>query len=367
MSLSTFEENIAKAENAAEMNKKDLEKTAALKVKKPEFGETIEEELETHVKKIGFQDVIEELNVPVKESFSRKKGKSESSKEVLPESPEEELMTSSEEIKRPDGKLKMYDKDVQEVERPENKFNKYDKEEQEIEKQEKKLGIHDEVEQEVKKQEKKLEIHDKEEQENEIQEKKSKTFTKEQQEGLSIVRENLKEIPDMTDSELLRLIKSRKRNILMSAVRAGNLKLTLTLLKLGASYEIADRKGLYPMHVAAEKGYEDILELLLYWGADINKLDLTGYTVLHRATLRGQTSMVKWILTQNINVNQTNRAGWTAMHLAACGGHLNIAKLLVKAGANVNARDQDGWTPLFLATLYKRNLMVDYLRSVGGI
>lgn len=42
-----------------------------------------------------------------------------------------------------------------------------------------------------------------------------------------------------------------------------------------------------PLYIAAAKGYEDIVRVLLHHGASVNVQNHKGYTPLHAATLRG--------------------------------------------------------------------------------
>ncbi|CAH1402948.1 unnamed protein product [Nezara viridula] len=196
--------------------------------------------------------------------------------------------------------------------------------------------------------------------------KHAKLSDEETQKNLTIVRQHYKASLHLSDEEVLSEISNSNKNLLLNSVRDGNVKLTSALLKLGASHHITDRKGLSPVHIAAEKGYKEVFQVLEHWGADINAEDHIGYTALHRAAMKGKAPMVKYLLEKPVDINKSNSAGWTAMHLVASGGHVDIAKLLVKAGANVNAKDSDGWTPLYVAGLYKKHTMEEYIKSVGG-
>lgn len=58
------------------------------------------------------------------------------------------------------------------------------------------------------------------------------------------------------------------------------------------------------LHLAAEKGHEGILRLLLERGGiDIDSRDSGGYTALHRAVQRGRMGIVRILLEHEADMN----------------------------------------------------------------
>jgi ankyrin repeat protein len=53
------------------------------------------------------------------------------------------------------------------------------------------------------------------------------------------------------------------------------------------------------LHIAAKKGYTDIVKLLIDYGADINSKDCLGRSPLYYAVVEKHTEIVK-ILVQNL-------------------------------------------------------------------
>ena len=88
--------------------------------------------------------------------------------------------------------------------------------------------------------------------------------------------------------------------------------------------------GITPLHIAAYKGYEEIVKFFLDNGAKINTKDIFSDTPLHDAT---------------------------------SAERLEIVKILVKNGANLNAKDHLGFTPYDLAVRTGNKQMIKFLKS----
>jgi ankyrin repeat protein len=87
------------------------------------------------------------------------------------------------------------------------------------------------------------------------------------------------------------------------------------------------------LHLAADGGYEDIVNLLLAHGADANARMSNGVTPLHEA---------------------------------ASGGFMSIAIALVNAGAEIDLIDRFGRTPALAAAMVNKSEMVQFLLSLGA-
>ncbi len=120
-------------------------------------------------------------------------------------------------------------------------------------------------------------------------------------------------------------------------------------------------QGCTPLHIAAEYGHEDTVELLIKHGANVNLLDrgvcalncgivcmcwsspcdasnacaqcIAGtqlvFFVLNLAMIR----RLNWLWSDNTRQNKT------PLHIAAENGHCSVVELLIDRGANVNAQD----------------------------
>ncbi|KAI4388908.1 hypothetical protein MLD38_001196 [Melastoma candidum] len=163
----------------------------------------------------------------------------------------------------------------------------------------------------------------------------------------------------------------------ISAAHNGDLYQLKGLIRAGADPNKCDYDGRSPLHLAAARGYEDIVLFLIQEGVDINAKDNFGNTallesikhghdrvssllvnegaspkvddagiLLCRAVARGDSDFIKRILGNGVDPNSRDYDHRTPLHLAASEGLYMMAKLLLEAGANVFSKDRWGKTPL---------------------
>ncbi|RUS76171.1 hypothetical protein EGW08_016083 [Elysia chlorotica] len=95
-----------------------------------------------------------------------------------------------------------------------------------------------------------------------------------------------------------------------------------------------------PLHIAAQKGYLDIVQCLLKNGADLDNKNEEEETPLHLAAKHGRTNIVRELIkTDTMIVNDEDENSNTPLHLAAQYGHHKLAKVLLDLGADVSARN----------------------------
>ena len=175
------------------------------------------------------------------------------------------------------------------------------------------------------------------------------------------------------------------------AVRSGNAEAVKQHLADGVDVNAKNKRGVTPLHYAAE-GHREILELLIANGADVHAKSNEGTTPLdravsrknkettdlllklggkhgtiHGAALGGDIEAVKEFLAAGTDVNAKGNREETILHHVADAGHKEIAELLIAKGADVNAKDNDGGTtPLHHAASYGRNEVVELLIAKGA-
>jgi len=112
-----------------------------------------------------------------------------------------------------------------------------------------------------------------------------------------------------------------------------------------------------PLHIAAEKGYYDIAELLIQKKANINILNNESRTPLHTASQWGHYDVVQLLLDNNAKKNIKDSKGYTPLHCAVIGGLSSAvtSETLILGGADTEIKNNDSMTPLHTA-VYNGNL-----------
>ncbi|MGB1593939.1 MAG: ankyrin repeat domain-containing protein, partial [Promethearchaeia archaeon] len=82
---------------------------------------------------------------------------------------------------------------------------------------------------------------------------------------------------------------------------------------------------------------------------DTGEMDADRNTPVHWAAVKGHNEILQWLIQQNFPVTTANKDGDTPLHWAASGGHDIAASYLIDAGADVWARNHDKTTPLHFA------------------
>lgn len=97
-----------------------------------------------------------------------------------------------------------------------------------------------------------------------------------------------------------------------------------------------NRHGWTSLHLAAEKGHFDLVQLLLDGQVDIDPRSVRGTSPLMLAAAEGHWQIVNVLLDAGADVNA--RSVWgTSLTRASLAGHGTTAKLLLERGADVNA------------------------------
>lgn len=90
--------------------------------------------------------------------------------------------------------------------------------------------------------------------------------------------------------------------------------------------------------------------MLLPRGADPMSRDNNGSLPLHLAARRGNDEIVKILLDQSsVHVDVKDGSGKTALHLACSEGHKNVCQILLNFGASITEVAADKMTPLHCA------------------
>lgn len=131
-----------------------------------------------------------------------------------------------------------------------------------------------------------------------------------------------------------------------AAMKGGKKAAVELLLAQGAAHDARNKLGESPMHLAAGKGWAEVIGALLDRGADVNAVDDDKWTPLHQASLEGKKDVVDLLLARGAALNPRNKRGDSPIHSALLRGHLDVVLLLIERGADVTCINDERLTPL---------------------
>jgi len=138
--------------------------------------------------------------------------------------------------------------------------------------------------------------------------------------------------------------------LLRACAEAGLVDRADLTLMAGADIDGQGDAGETALHLAAGKGWGDMVRFLLKKGAAKNIVDNNGDTPLHLAAHGGHDGVVKIFIQHGCDLDQPNaQTGATSMMYAASDKALSALSLLLDANADADAQDQAGETALMKA------------------
>ena len=160
--------------------------------------------------------------------------------------------------------------------------------------------------------------------------------------------------------------------LLVQAIWDKDLPQLQNVLKQGGDVNwINESDGYAPIHWAVERGFMDILRILIASGADVNAMTQGAIgkdrSALHIAAEVGKPSIVELLLEQGADVHAATDYNETPLHgVRLFVKNVNVVKLLVDAGADINASTVFGSTPLHSAAMLGADDVVGLLIEKGA-
>eukprot|EP01032_Pedospumella_encystans_P020797 gene20797-23621_t len=142
--------------------------------------------------------------------------------------------------------------------------------------------------------------------------------------------------------------------LLMIAAAAGHTHIVPFLIEGGAKLDIRDKDGRTALMLAVTNNRIDCVKALLENGADPNICSRNGWSSLYSAANKGYTEIVTIILYSQamhklkgksfphlspLNIDAQNMVGGTALMAACSQGHIGAVQHLLGWHANVNISD----------------------------
>ena len=138
---------------------------------------------------------------------------------------------------------------------------------------------------------------------------------------------------------------------LVDAAKYGRLDEVKKLLQSRADLESRNRgdQNRTPLHVAAEGGHRDVVQLLLEKNAEIETTDDNGWSPLHLAVQWDHIDVVQFLLEKNAEIEAKAKLGHTPLFLAVIRSQIEVVQLLLEKNAQIETTDKAGQSPLSYA------------------
>lgn len=117
------------------------------------------------------------------------------------------------------------------------------------------------------------------------------------------------------------------------------------------------------MHLAAENGHANIIELLVdKFKASIFERTKDGSTLMHIASLNGHADCAMMLFKKGVYLHMPNKSGARSIHTAARYGHVGIINTLLQKGEKV-----DVTTNVSKPVYYNFQQAIQYIRFLGQL
>ena len=147
---------------------------------------------------------------------------------------------------------------------------------------------------------------------------------------------------------------------LFVACKQGNMSKVLHLLQQSPKLLYCrdpKNKGMTLMHIAAQKGHKDVVNVLYKKGVNVNIRSFSGDTAIRQASFHGNLSVVKLLVSFHANVNLADHEGRTPLMCASQEGYVDIVQVLIQSGCLLSLTDKALSTALSFS-LRKNNIDV---------
>ncbi|CAH8619231.1 unnamed protein product [Schistosoma margrebowiei] len=118
---------------------------------------------------------------------------------------------------------------------------------------------------------------------------------------------------------------------------------------LTLEYDNADNNGMTPFLIAASKGNELLMEILVKRNCNVNATDLYGRNALHFVSKNGHIDALYYLLSVELlktKIDELDNSGCSPLHLACENNQQHCVRLLLETGANPDIETETRDCPL---------------------
>lgn len=99
----------------------------------------------------------------------------------------------------------------------------------------------------------------------------------------------------------------------------------------------------------------------------MDKCNNLGQTPIFYAAKYGFINIIEYFLFQKANINTVDNFGENCLFPAIEWEQINAVKYLIENGININQINKDGLTPLKICVNNQNELLIELIKSKGGI
>ncbi|XP_006652326.1 potassium channel KOR2 [Oryza brachyantha] len=169
------------------------------------------------------------------------------------------------------------------------------------------------------------------------------------------------------ESDITYLLAKQESELVLGVNNAayhGDIFCLKSLISAGADPSKSDYDGRTALHIAALRGYEDIVRFLIQRGANVNSIDRFGNSPLLQAVKSGHDKITSLLVEHGATLNLEDTGGYLCRVVR--DGRINLLKELLKFGISPNCRNYDQRTPLHIATAEGLHLVASTLVESGA-
>ncbi|XP_051155863.1 putative ankyrin repeat protein RF_0381 [Leptopilina boulardi] len=159
-------------------------------------------------------------------------------------------------------------------------------------------------------------------------------------------------------NEGINYVDSSSKTLLHYSAANGYLDILKYLIECGAEINVECKES--PLHCAVKAGHVSIIRELLVKGTDFPFSD-----IIHIAAEKGSEQILKILLEAGYSV-ESYFNGRYPIHVAAAFGHWKLIRILIKSGADINSTTQNNETPLHVAIAFGQLSAVKFLLYAGA-